>query len=149
MLRDKTRAQKFEPLTGNLGNNRWIVQKPPTAKRHQVIKLARGHAQFMLVFAGQERGQETHVRILCADLLQGPDVRAAHTVTRVLESRINSAAHSYHQSQRKPALARGGQDDFADQPIANIAVWVSEFSRKRNRHVERSHSSYPRIEKVA
>jgi hypothetical protein len=34
VLRDKTRSQKFESLTRDFGDNRGIIHKPPTAKRH-------------------------------------------------------------------------------------------------------------------
>src|SRR5712692_4214690 len=81
MLRDETRSQEFKAFARDLRNDGRVVEKPPTAKGHQVIELARGHTQFMLIFARQNSRQETHVRILCAQALQGADVRAPHTVT--------------------------------------------------------------------
>src|SRR6266850_4229220 len=81
MLRDKTRSQEFQAFARDLRNDGRVVEKPPTAKWHQVIELPRGHTQFMLVFARQNSREETHVMILSANSLQGSHVRPPYTVT--------------------------------------------------------------------
>src|SRR5260370_11622572 len=114
MLRDKTRSQEFNALARDLSNDWRVVEKPPTAKRHQVTELARGYTKFMLIFARQDSRQETDVRILRAHALKGTDVRPTHTVTCGPESWIHAAADTNHHGQSEGVLSRGWQDNFTD-----------------------------------
>src|SRR5687768_7202996 len=105
MLRDEIRSQQLQPLGGDLGDNRRIVQEPPTAERHQIAEFSCSDAQLVLVFARKKGREKAHIGVLYANSLDRGNVRTSDAVARGAKGGVDAAAHADHHRKRQIMFA--------------------------------------------
>ena len=123
VLGRKAQAEQFDPQPGDLLDQVRHIGEPPAAENVQITKLARQHAQLVLVFARQRRDHELILWKTGAQILHHGQVAQARAVAGQFKLRVNRAPHARHQRERKAMLAAMRQHRFLNQLGADVFRW--------------------------
>src|SRR5215470_7478445 len=143
MLRNEAGAQHLNALARNFLDDGSVVHEPPAPEGKQVAELSRKYAEFVLIFAAQHADQKTVGGEITAEVLDGPHVGAADSVSGEADARIDLFADADHQGERERGFPASGKNRLLENSAAKRTVGIPEAVGKRACQVNGPHAHGP------
>src|ERR1700751_2165794 len=149
MLCDEAGTDELDALTRDFFDDRWVIQEPPAAERHEVVEFAGIDAEFMLVLTAQHAHEEAVVGIITTEIFEGAEVRAPDGIPSQSQPGVDQLADANHEREWEVEFAAGRQYCFAQEAAPKATLGEIKGIGKRYSHVNRPHPLVPVSEKAA